>query len=49
MNFFVKKSDFSYLKHNAVNTKKVILGLLPTFLIWMNSSEYLGVFYVAIL
>jgi hypothetical protein len=31
MNFFVKKSEFLYLDHNALNTKNMIVCLLPTF------------------
>jgi len=46
MNFFIKKCEFLYLHHNALNTKNMILNLLATFFIFMISTEYLGIFYV---
>jgi len=47
MNFFPENVEILYLHDNALNTKNMILYVLPT-LKNMISSEYLGIFYVSI-
>jgi hypothetical protein len=47
MNFFSEKSEKLHLHHNALNTKNMILWLLPTFKKIIFSTEYLGDFYAS--